>query len=253
MTKNLSDIIFFDIETIPLLLNFEELPENLQIGWTKICQRNPDLKSKLADGARIEDVYWEMSSLFSDFSRCFCVSFGKITDKGNQIATLKIHENSDAGERDLIEKVCRFFTKTGGVPGGYNIKGFDLPYIFKKAIKYGIQPDLVPPAFKVFEKKPWEVKMFDLCDLWKMTGFQTQMLSTVCDFLEVKQPKEELEGKYVKNLYYNDYRFGYSGVETKILDWKSASQEEREHQIVVYCEADVESNLEIAKKIAPYF
>ena len=140
--------------------------------------------------------------------------------------------------------------------GGWNIKSFDVPYIFKKAIKYGVDPVFIPKGLQIFEKKPWETKLFDLSELWKMTGFQTQTLSTVCDFLGVQSPKEELEGKFVKNVYYNDYRDVPPYLNEpyeRIRGYQTQSQEDRESLIVKYCEADVKSNIDIAKIIAPYF
>jgi predicted PolB exonuclease-like 3'-5' exonuclease len=79
------------------------------------------------------------------------------------------------------------------VPGNtliwFNIKGFDLPFIIKRGLKYGIP---VPPALQTFGKKPREFEnMIDLYDVYRLMGRSSAGLGAVCTFLGLQSPKDE--------------------------------------------------------------
>ena len=82
---------------------------------------------------------------------------------------------------------------------GFNIKGFDIPYICKKAMKYGIQ---LPRQLHLQNVKPWDNCLLDLSDVWKFGGWNGAKLGVVCHELSIPSPKEELAGGEVSQTFW---------------------------------------------------
>ena len=68
-------------------------------------------------------------------------------------------------EKDILEK---FFDLLSKMPdyelAGHNIKAFDLPFIFRRAIINGIQPHA---KVSFYGMKPWDIQVTDTIELWK--------------------------------------------------------------------------------------
>lgn len=83
---------------------------------------------------------------------------------------------------DEAEQIREFFKITEKYTVcGWNIKGFDLPFICRRALKHGIP---LPAHFKMHGKKPWEIdNVLDLKDAYRHLGARAASLGDVCDFL----------------------------------------------------------------------
>ena len=108
---------------------------------------------------------------------------------------------------------------------GYVINAFDVPYIIHKIHKYGME---LPDVLNVYNKKPWEYRIFDLADKWKVGTKFYASLDEVCYELGIVSPKDDIDGSQVHNIYWYD----------KDLE-----------RIKTYCEKDVYSTMMVGKKI----
>lgn len=98
--------------------------------------------------------------------------------------------------------------------GGFNIVGFDIPFLWKRMIINAIQPN---PLLCIADKKSREVDVVDVFLAWKQTSFSCS-LDTLCLTLLGESPKAGFDASGVAYAFYND------GIE----------------QIRRYCEGDVE-------------
>ena len=83
-----------------------------------------------------------------------------------------IHQFAD-GEEDIIaktfEKMLQVFSD-GGIISGWNVKGFDLPFLVKRAWLLNVKvPARIFNPFK--PRYPWSDSIVDLMDVWKAGQF----------------------------------------------------------------------------------
>lgn len=128
-------------------------------------------------------------------------------------------------EWDEKEQIAKFFEiSEKNQLCGFNIKGFDIPFIIKRALFHGIP---IPQSLKLYRKKQWDMEnMIDLYDVYKHTGYKSGSLDLICQFLSIPTPKEW-------------------------IDWSQVQQfhdEWRDDEIREYCKRDVEATILVYEK-----
>ena len=215
---NLSKMLFFDIETAG--------QENDNVGFLQKDAEGHHIFEKKSERLGYSDVtsgYYNKAGLFPEFGRIVCVSYGMWFGPGDyRIATV-----SDENERDLCQKIANLFHTSYSkdyVPVGWNIKNYDVPWLFRKMLMHGIQ---VPYLLNSFGKKPWEMNLIDLKDMWKGGSNLDVTFEEACYAMGISNPKNILGGENVHRSYHE------GDIAT----------------IVEYCEADVKSMIELVEKI----
>ena len=223
---NYKELIYIDIETAGKYPDLETLKANDIRGY-ELFLRKLDRK-----GAQFTDwktdpneVYLNKVSLIPEFGRIVCVSMAMIKDDKVQMMSV-----CDEDEKFIIEKVHKilmnFSVKTAFSLSGYYIKGFDIPWLNRKMMEYGLQ---IPKILQTFNVKPWEMNIVDLADVWKSNGtLESVSFDEMLYVLGIESPKSVIAGKDVHNCFWVD----------KDLN-----------KIKTYCEADVMSCVKAAKKI----
>jgi len=215
--------LFFDIET---------------------CGRYPDLQAFFdSEGPAVYDIFKKKSdrlnngkgwigdphqdylknvALFPEFGRIACLSYGIWKDGEMQVSS--IYDND---EKELLKKAANLFWKAGTngmIPTGWNIKNFDISWLVRRMLMNGIQ---VPDSISTYEKKPWEVNVFDLKDFWKSGSSLDVTFEEACFGLGVPTPKDDIDGSQVHEKFWN-------GESERVKD---------------YCEKDVKSMVLLCEKI----
>lgn len=185
-------IIFFDIETISshILTPF----------WLE------EAKNK----------HWENFDFMPEYHSILTITTGARTNDGI------IVKNLEWSEEEQIRKLFEISEKNQLC--GFNIKGFDIPFIVKRALFHWIP---IPNSLKLFWKKPWDMEnMIDLYDVYKHTGYKSGSLDLICQFLSIPTPKDGINGSQVQ--HFHD-------------DW-------RDDEIREYCKRDVEATILVYEK-----
>ena len=129
-------------------------------------------------------------------------------------------------EKEILENFwadVKFFNQIVS----FNGRGFDAPFIIFRSILYGLSPtkNLVPYRYGVKEH-------FDLMDQLSFYGaFRNYSLEALCDFFQIKNPKEQgVSGLAINDLFKN-----------------------KEYQkIAEYCMRDVVATKELYEKVKKY-
>jgi uncharacterized protein YprB with RNaseH-like and TPR domain len=218
----IEDVLFLDIETIPMAPELDMLTPGMQVLWDKKSKqfRAPDQTPA--------DVF-ERAGIYSEFGRIICISVGYIKEKDPYGFRLKSFYGDE--EKPLLIEFSAMLSKFAK-PGkeallcAHNGKEFDFPYIARRMIINGLQiPELLDNA----GKKPWEVKLLDTMDLWKFGDYKNYTsLDLLTTILGIPSPKDDIDGSMVAGIYYKE------------KDLK---------RIVKYCEKDV---LAIAQVLLRY-
>ncbi len=219
------NIIFFDIETIstfskewrnpPRTVKYED-PKEQKKEDERIFEENKKF-------ILLQDKYWDKLNFMPEYNRVLCISIWfKNTDWWISSRTYRWDE------KEIIKKffeaikwrsICWF-----------NIKGFDNPFILKRALKHWID---IPWALKMFWKKPWEMDhIIDLQEVYKSGVFSSfSNLDLVCNHLWITSPKDEW--------------IDWSQVQEFYDKWK-------EKDIILYCERDVRATIEVYNYFRQY-
>lgn len=226
---NYTELIYFDIETVGKQPDLKTLKSNDVRGYDLFMNKaerrgwiDPKNNSWIGDP---DTAYKKKAGIMPEFGKTVCVSIATAI-KGD----VKIISCYDHDEEKVIKKAHSIFLNANKLPlfqlCGYYIKGFDIPWMNKKMLEYNF---VIPKILKTFDVKPWNMPSFDLSEVWKGIGtLETTSFDDMLYCLNIQSPKTEMCGKEVHTRY-----------------WETDELE----QIKTYCEHDVMSCVEAAKKI----
>jgi len=224
---NYKDFVYLDIETAGEYPDLASLQSNDIRGYDLFMRKIDRKSSQFQDWKENpHDVYLNKVSLMPEFGKIVCVSIAQI-DVGEN---LKIVSICDEDEEVIIKRVQKIFKNASdktllGLCGFY-IKFFDIPWLNRKFLKYGLE---IPKLLKTYNVKPWEMNIADLSEIWKNYGtLESVSFDEMLYALNINSPKSIMEGKDVHNQYWNN----------RNID-----------KIKEYCEADVIGCVEVAKRI----
>ncbi|WP_338409515.1 3'-5' exonuclease [uncultured Flavobacterium sp.] len=208
---NLNNILFLDIETVPLEAHFNDIDDETKKLWEQKTQyqRKEDVSA--------EDFY-DRAGIWAEFGKIICISVGFFHNKSD-IRNFRV--TSFFGEekkilKDFSNLLNENFHLTTHLLCGHNIKEFDIPFIARRMIINGIA---LPGKINLFGKKPWEVPHLDTLELWKFGDYKHYTsLKLLTKILGIPSPKNDIDGSEVARVFYKE----------KNID-----------RIVTYCEKDV--------------
>lgn len=174
--------LFFDIETAGSSKDFDSLHPEMQDAW-------------LVTG-KFEEHYPKECALIPEFGQVVCCTFAY--EKNGELKIIT--------ETDIISIQTIFLNSREFTPCGWNIKGFDIPFLNKHFLKNGLK---IPAILSLWDpkveeiKKPWLVKVLDLQEIWKQNGFNSCKFNSACVFLGIESPKDDIDGSQVHEAFWN--------------------------------------------------
>jgi hypothetical protein len=234
-TSELQQMIFLDIETTTQTKTLQETIDKnplLEEYWNMKSMQarlaNPEELSEFGDP---HDMWPRMAGLYPEWGKIVCISMGQLkfdeTGFPNDFKAVSYHGDDEKQLlKDFLGTVIKIMQKYPKMQWtGHNIKGFDLPYIIKRALINGL---VIPTCFHLQKQKPWENCLLDTQDIWKFGGYNTAKLGLIAELLGIPSPKDAMSGPEV-NEYYWDGR----------LD-----------EIKTYCEKDIKATANILLRIS---
>lgn len=195
----IGNILFLDIETVPVFPSFDQAPERFKELWEKkathLCKENETAAS-----------LYPRAGIYSEFGKIVCISTGMIGLKDDQRA-LRLKSYYAEEEKVLLDEfadmVTRLCQKREIDLCAHNGKEFDFPYISRRLLINNLR---LPPIFDLAGKRPWEVRHLDTLELWK---FGDHKHYTSLDLLSwafnLESPKSDIEGSQVAEVFYNQH------------------------------------------------
>lgn len=218
--KDLSKILFLDIETVSQKSNYEELSERMQYLWDKKAN---SIRKSDEDELTSADLY-ERAGIYSEFGKIVCISVGFIKDEKLRIKSFYSHNEADL-LNGFAELLNRHYSGFGCNLCAHNGKEFDFPYIARRMMINGIE---IPKILDVSGRKPWETPFLDTMEMWKYGDYKNYTsLELLCAVLDIPTPKDDINGSQVGEVY-----------------WKENDLE----RIKTYCQKDVISIVQIMRR-----
>jgi 3'-5' exonuclease len=189
------NIVFLDIETVPQLADFKDVPLPLQHLWEEKITRQKLLK----ENETIPESYGR-AGLYAEFGKIICIVVGFI-----QKDILHIRSFKGDDEISLLKAFTYFlehhhpFNRPVQLCA-HNGKEFDYPYIARRMIVNRLKiPDLLDNS----GKKPWEVQLIDTLELWKFGDYKAYTsLNLMAYILGLPSPKQDMDGSMVGAYYW---------------------------------------------------
>lgn len=199
----LKEILFIDIETVPIQPDYVFLNENMQHEWARKAKF---IKSATEGNTDPASIFEEKAGVFSEFAKIVCIGFGSLNDNGGKW-TMRLKSIVNDNEKLLLQDFCdmlsRFTTRYKDLKFcGHNIKEFDIPFICRRMLINGMG---LPPCLDISGKKPWEISHLDTMELWKFGDYKHfTPLSLLAEVFGIPSPKSDMDGSKVASVYWQD-------------------------------------------------
>ena len=194
----LSQFLFLDIETVPLVYHFDELPEKEKHLFEK------KVRYRIKDEITAKDLY-EQAGIWAEFGKIIVISVGfYVKDDGSEFRK-KSFASDD--EKEVLQSFAdllntKYFQRSDIKLCAHNGKEFDFPYIARRMIINKIK---LPKQLSVFGKKPWETPFCDTMELWRFGDYKHYTsLELLTHILGIPSPKQDIDGSEVAKVYYED-------------------------------------------------
>ncbi len=215
----LGNILFLDIETVPIEPDYSDLDDITRELWSKKANR-----IKKQEGETAEDLF-PRAGIYAEFGKIVCVSCGFVTPKEK----IRIKSYADNDEKALLSAFARLLEKKYSSPGkllcAHNGKEFDFPYIARRMLINGIR---LPSILQIAGKKPWEIQHLDTLELWKFGDYKNYTsLNLLTHVFNIPTPKDDIDGSDVYKIYWNDNDL---------------------NRIVTYCQKDVVAIIQLFRR-----
>ncbi len=191
------NILFIDIETVPVHYRFEELNPEMQQLWdekTRFFQQREE-----TDAAGV----YQRSGVYAEFAKVICISLGYVHHTSHRV--LRITTFSSDNEQELLESFCSLINSrfsSNYYLCGHNIKEFDIPFLCRRMLINGIK---LPNMLNLAGKKPWDIKHLDTMELWKFGDYKHYTsLNLLAHVFGIPSPKDDISGADVARVYYED-------------------------------------------------
>ncbi len=198
LPTRLDNLLLIDIETVPIVKNYTELPNAMQQLWNK--------KSLLLNKEETdyEKMFETKAGIYAEFGKIICIGIGYFIIENNK-HSLRVKKVYGHNEKEVLAEftsfVNTFFKKQIKQFCGHNIKEFDIPYLCRRMLVQGVA---LPDVLQDFQNiKPWESPMLDTLQLWKFGDYKhytsLELLATI---LAIDTPKDDIDGNDVASVYW---------------------------------------------------
>jgi hypothetical protein len=201
--RELSKILFLDIETVRGQQTFATLPAGMQEMWhLKAAQLKIKEETEAAPWT-VEQKYNERAAIYAEFGRVVCISFGFIHWRDNA-PYFKVKSFYGADERGVLLQFKDLLERKFGtwLLCAHNGKEFDFPYLCRRLLINQIVP---PKILQIQGKKPWEVPFLDTMELWKFGDYKNYTkLELLCHVFGIPSPKSDMDGSQVGEVFWSN-------------------------------------------------
>ena len=191
------NILFLDIETVPVKYKYNELNDTERSLWdtkTRFMQRE-DITS---------EVLYQKAGIYAEFGKIVCISTGIIFKEKNRRIRIKSFYGDD--EKQLLTEFAALLNEHFNTDRhflcAHNGKEFDFPFLCRRMLINQIK---LPKMLNVHGRKPWEVNFLDTMELWKFGDYKNfTSLELLTSVFGIDSPKDDIKGEDVKRVYYED-------------------------------------------------
>lgn len=199
--RDLTKILFLDIETVPQVYRWNELDERTARLFAEKTRYEQERQEKNA-----EQLYADKGGILAEFGKIICIGMGSLHREGAEVK-LRVTSFQGDDEYDLLTRFADLMHKHYSTDDhwlcGHNGKEFDFPWIARRCI---INRITLPRILDIGGLKPWEVGHIDTMNLWSFGDRKAYTsLALLAHILGIPTPKDDISGADVARVYYEDH------------------------------------------------
>lgn len=196
----IEEVLFLDIETVPLKPEYNELNETWKVLWEH------KMKPYIDNDEPAGELYGR-AGIYAEFGRIICISAGYVISRKGEFF-FRVKSFYDEDEKLLIQNffdALEAFSRKGKRKlCAHNGQEFDFPYIARRALVNDLS---LPGILDISGAKPWEIKeqLIDTLQLWKFGDYKHYTsLSLLCELFNIPSPKDDIDGSQVAGIYWEE-------------------------------------------------
>lgn len=197
MLGPLTNILFLDIETVPIHYKYDEQDEVSRELWDEKVRYQAE-----SSGQNTEQLY-EKAGVFAEFAKVICICAGFIYEE-NGVRKFRLKTFSGHDEADVLQEFATVLDERFGKFKlcAHNGKEFDFPFLGRRMLINGVK---IPSSLNLAGKKPWEVMHLDTMELWKFGDRKHfTSLKLLAHLFGLPTPKDDISGKDVARVYWEE-------------------------------------------------
>jgi len=197
-SSDIQNILFIDIETVPIEKNFDDLDPEFQKLWN-----DKHLFFRDAQELTPAQTFQLKGGIYAEFGKIVCISVGYLYEEKRK-RDFRIKSFSSSNEAEILKAFTAMVKKSFNTKKnnfcGHNIKEFDIPYLCRRMLVNNIE---IPKILDVSGTKPWETQFIDTLQLWKFGDYKNYTsLKLLAHLFQIQTPKDDIEGKDVAAIYW---------------------------------------------------
>lgn len=205
-TLKLSHILFLDVETAPVVYNYNDLDPEMKKLWANKFRLHPN---------ETPESHYKKAGIFAEYAKVICISVGFFNQKTFRIKSFFGHD-----EKQLLTAFAallnKHYNRKDHLLCAHNGKEFDFPFLCRRMLLHSIK---LPKTLNLTGKKPWEINHLDTMELWKFGDHKNYTsLNLLAHLFQIPTPKDDIDGSDIARVY-----------------WEEQNME----RIVNYCQKDV--------------
>ena len=205
-TIKLSNILFLDVETAPIVYEYKNLDPEMKKLW--------DHKFRFQTTETAE-THYKKAGIFAEYAKVICISVGFFNGKTFRIKSF-FGDDEKKILKEFTELLNKHYNRKDHVLCAHNGKEFDFPFLCRRLLLNSIK---LPKTLNISGKKPWEINHLDTMELWKFGDFKNYTsLGLLAHIFQIPTPKDDIDGSDIARVY-----------------WEEKNME----RIVAYCQKDV--------------
>jgi predicted PolB exonuclease-like 3'-5' exonuclease len=186
----INNILFLDIETVPLVYDYNQLKEPFKKLWDLKWQYNKEITA---------EQQYTKAGIYAEFAKVVCICVGYFNGKEFRIKSF-YGEDEKILLEDFKLTLERHFSNY--VLCAHNGKEFDFPFMCRRMLVNGIS---LPDVLQIQGKKPWEITHLDTMELWKFGDYKSYTsLQLLAAIFNIPTPKDDIDGSQVAKVYYEE-------------------------------------------------
>ena len=188
----ISNVLFLDIETVPLVYKYSDLEDDFRKLW--------DTKFRFQQTENPETLY-KKAGIYAEFAKIVCISVGFFNDK-----TFRVKSFYGEDEKQLLNNFSHLlnehFNRKEHLLCAHNGKEFDYPFLCRRMLINGLP---LPKTLNISGKKPWEINHLDTMELWKFGDYKNYTsLNLLATVFNIPTPKDDIDGSDVARVYWEN-------------------------------------------------
>jgi len=199
---NIENILFLDIETVPMTGRYEELPDPFKRLWDKKTEQLIKAEKGTGGDQKSPHELFGRAGIYAEFGKIICISTGILR---NQSLWIKSYSGDEEGGllKEFNEMLGKAQEKRFQYLCAHNGREFDYPYLIRRMLVNGLK---IPPILDLAGKKPWEVNHLDTMELWKFGDYKNYTsLELLANLFGIASPKDDIDGSDVAAVYWEEH------------------------------------------------